>query len=84
MDTSCGIIRWELEVANRDARQAVEGLEGDILAEGDAIENCTKRRDPKLFGVDCPGKAGTVQEERGESGEPPSNKISVIIRRALC
>jgi hypothetical protein len=58
-------------------------IEGDILAEGDPVENSSKRRDPKLVGVNCPGKAGIVQEQRGESRESPSKKISFIIQR-LC
>ena len=65
--------------------QAAEGLvEGDVLAEGDAVENCTKRRDSKFVGVNCPGTARIVREGRSESGEPPSKKISVIIQRLLC
>lgn len=83
MYTSCEIISLESEVAHRDAWQGIEGVEGDILAEGDAIENRTKRCDPKLVGVNGPGKAGIMQEERGESGEPPRMKISVVVQQAF-
>ena len=57
MDSSCRIIRRELEVADRYAWEAVEGFESNVLAEGNAIEGRPNGGDPKLVGVNCPSEA---------------------------
>lgn len=78
MDSSCRIIRWKLEVADRYAREAVEGFESNVLAEGDAIEDRPNGSNPKLISVNCPGEAGVMQKERGERGESKGEIVIVI------
>ncbi len=60
VDSSCRIIRWKLEVANRYSREAIESFESDVLAEGNAIEERPKGGHPKLISVNCPSEAGVM------------------------
>ena len=76
MDSSCRIIGWKLEVADRYAREAVEGLESNVFAERNTIEDRSKGGDPKLIGVNCPSEAGVMQKELGECGEPRGDFVS--------
>jgi hypothetical protein len=66
MDSACRIIRWKPEVADSYTRETVEGLESNILAEGNTIEDRSKGGNPKFFGVNCPSEAGVMQKECGE------------------
>ena len=77
MDSSCRIIRWKLEVADRYAGEAVESFESNVLAKGNAIEDRPNGGNPKLISVNCPSEAGIMQKERAERRE--SNGDTVII-----
>jgi hypothetical protein len=77
VDSSCRIIRWKLEVADRYAGEAVEGFESNVLAEGNAVEDCPNGGNSKLISVNCPSEAGVMQKERGERGE--SKGVTVIV-----
>lgn len=70
MDSACRIIRWKLEIADCYTGETVEGLESNVLAEGNTIKDRSKGGNPKIFGVYCPGKARVMQKERGKCGEP--------------
>jgi len=56
MDSSCGVIRRKLEVADRYARETTESLESDILAEGNAVEDGAESSNTKLIGANCPSE----------------------------
>ena len=77
VDSSCRIIRWKLEVADRYAGEAVESFESNVLAKGNAIEDRPNGSNPKLISVNCPSEAGIMQKERAERRE--SNGDTVII-----
>jgi hypothetical protein len=78
MDSSCRIIRWELEVADRYAGEPVKGFESDVLAEGNAIEDRPNGGNSKLISVNCPSEAGVMQKECGKRGEPKGDTVIVI------
>jgi hypothetical protein len=78
VDSSCRIIRWKLEVADRYAGEAVEGFESNVLAEGNAIENRPNGGNPKLISVNCPSEARVMQKERGKRGESKGDTVIVI------
>ena len=90
MDSTCRIIGWKLEVADRYAWEAIKSFESNILAERNAVKDGTKRGNPKLVGVDRPSKAGVMQKERGECSEPPkilsvlSSKKYLLRLTVLC
>lgn len=69
MDSSCRIIGWKLEAADRYAWKAIEGFKSNVLAEGNAIEDRPNGGNPKLISVNSPSKAGVMQKERGKRGE---------------
>jgi hypothetical protein len=78
VDTSCRIIRWKLEFADRYAGEAVEGFESNVFAEGNAIKDRPNGGNPKLISVNCPSEAGVMQKERGERGESKGDIVIVI------
>ena len=78
MDSSCRVIKWKLEVGDRYAGKAVEGLESNVLAEGNAIEDRPKGGNPKLIGMNCPCEAGVMQKERGERRESKCDPVIII------
>lgn len=78
MDSSRRIIRWKLEVADRYAGEAVESFETNVLAEGNAIEDCPNGGNPKLISVNRPSEAGVMQKERGKRGESKGNAVIII------
>ena len=57
MDSTCRIVGWKLEVADRYARETIKSFESNVLAERNTIKNCTKRDNSKLVGVDRPSEA---------------------------
>ena len=78
VDSSCRIIRWKLEVADRYAREAVESFETNVLAEGNAVEDCPNSGNPKLISVNRPSEAGVMQKKRGERGESKGDTVTII------
>lgn len=80
MDSTCRIVGWKLEVADRYARESIKSFESNVLAEGDTIEDCAKSGNPKFVGVNRPSKAGAMQKERGECGKP-TESLSVLSRK---
>jgi hypothetical protein len=78
VDSSCRIIRRELEVADSYTRKAIEGLQSDVLAERNTIENCAKRSNPKFVGMNRPSEVRIMQKGRGECDEPPDKDVSII------
>ena len=78
VDSSRRIIRWELEVTDRYAGEAVEGFESNVLAEGNAIEDRPNGGNLKLIGVNCPSEAGVMQKEHGKRGESKGDTVIVI------
>lgn len=83
MDPYCRIIRWKLEVADRYAGKAVEGFEGNVLAQGNAIEDRPNGSNPKLINVNCSSEAGFMQKERGERGESKGDTVIAINREKV-
>ena len=77
MDSTCRIVGWKLEVADRYARESVKSFESNVLAEGNTIEDCAKSSNPKFVSVNRPSKAGAMQKERGECGKP-AELLSVL------
>ena len=81
MDSACRIIKWKLELANCYTRETVEGLESNVFAEGNTIEDRSKGSNPKVFGANCPSEARVMQKERGECGEPRGDTVNVIVQK---
>ncbi len=79
VDPSCRIIRWQLEVADCYAGEAVECFESNVLAEGNAIEDRPNGGNAKLISVNCPSEAGVMQKERGEWGESSKGDTVIVI-----
>ena len=60
MDSTCRIVGWKLEVADRYARETIKSFESNVLAKRNSMKDRTERGNPKLVGVDRPSKAGVM------------------------
>jgi hypothetical protein len=69
VNTASRIIRWKLEVADSDARKAIECLKRYNFGECHVIEDRPKCHETKFRRGDRPIKARVVQEECGELSE---------------
>ncbi len=67
-----------MEVADRYAREAVEGFESNVLAEGNAFEDRPDGGNPKLISVNCPSEARVMQKERSERDESKRDTVIII------
>lgn len=60
VNTASRIVRWQLEVADGDTREAIERLERHNFGECHIVEDRPKCQEPKLRCGDRPIKAGVV------------------------
>jgi hypothetical protein len=63
VDTTIWIVAGKLEVANRDARQTVQGFECDGLGQLNVVENRAQSGDTKLRRRNRPIEAWIMQKE---------------------
>lgn len=68
--STCRVVGWELEVADRDTRQSIEGSKGNVFLEVYVIEDSAQGFDLELIGGDRPGEFRIVQEIDREICEP--------------
>ena len=61
VDATGRVVRRELEVADRNPREAIERLERDVLAEFDTVEDRPECRQPECIRRDRPCEIGVVQ-----------------------
>ena len=69
VNTSCRIVRWQLEVVNGDSRNSIECLKCYDFGERDVVEDCSEGRHPKFGSRYRPIKTGIVQQKGGKFGE---------------
>jgi hypothetical protein len=78
VNSSRGIIKWKLEVADYYTGEVVESFESNVLAEGNTIEDRPNGSNPKLISMNCPSKIGIMQKKHGERGESRGDIVTVI------
>ncbi len=69
VNTSCRIVRWQLEVVDGDSRNTIECLQCYDLGERDVVKDCPKSRHPKFGSRYRPIKTGIVQQKGGKFSE---------------
>ena len=70
MDSSGRIVRGKLEVADRDTRKSVKGLERNLLRQRDVIKDGSECSNTEFVRRDSPLEAWVMKQEDREVREP--------------